>query len=210
MDQPVSMMASGGANVIQQTKLIQGFQVLMLAMSFVCWPSGTGRRYSADACPGLRKPRIEGGCMRVPGGSVLGYPGGSLHTLSVSLSLSLSLVSSSVGQGDVCLRFWSSWLCPPSGALLHDGMLARQSIQPMQLSPGETATSRGPWPRFWRGCNPWMTCVPCRCRCRCNVPVGANLGGLPHALALCYRHHSDMESSTQLSICMLHRTEPCL
>lgn len=88
MDQPVSMMASGGANVIQQTKLMQRFQVRMLAMSFVRWPSGTGRRYSADACPGLRKPRIEDICMRVPGGSVLGYPGGSLHILSISLSLS--------------------------------------------------------------------------------------------------------------------------
>lgn len=38
-----------------------------------------------------------------------------------------------------------------------------------------------------------VTCVPCRCRC--NVPVGANQCGLPHALALCYRHHSDIESS---------------
>lgn len=91
MDQPVPMMGSGGANVIQQTKLIQGFQVLALAMSFARWPSGKGRRYSAEACLGLRKPRIEDVCMRVPGGSVLAYSGGPLLTLPVSPPPPLSL-----------------------------------------------------------------------------------------------------------------------
>lgn len=180
-------MALVELNVLWQTKVHppEGFHNRELLFD--------GRRSAAGLLmlSGGIIPRTKAICMRIPGGLLLGCPDGSLHTLKPALLWAREMLGRAPGPAGL-----ASCLCPPSWALLHHGMLARHSRQAMQLF------SRGDWqrqggrrsePRSWRECRRRATWVPCRYRC--NVPVGANLCGLPHALALCYGHRSGMESS---------------
>lgn len=136
------------------------------------------------------KLRIKGVCMRFPGGYHLDTFRSSLVWARVPLAENLVVLLMPAVRGDVAPRHDSETVNTIRAAL-------SSTLQPVEeLGPDHGQLAWG-----------WRFCVPCRCRC--NVPVGADLCGLLHALVLCYHHHSNKGSPKEMSICMLHRTEPC-